>query len=48
MVEVIKMLVYAVLLFTPCIVATRCASERRWRRPRNAPEYTGPERRDPR
>jgi hypothetical protein len=46
MVDLLKFLVYAALLLTPCIVATRCASERKWKRQRNAPPYTGIERRD--
>jgi hypothetical protein len=41
-------LIYMSFLLFPAIVATRCASERRMKRPRNEGPYKGVERRDPR
>jgi len=46
--DIVKVLVYACLLFSPCIVAAGCASERRWFKRRNEKPYDGPERRDQR
>ena len=44
--DLVKALVFAVLFLAPCLVATRCASERRLFRGRNRNAYEGPERRD--
>jgi len=44
--EILKALINAALLLSPCVVAATCASERRLFRRRNEKPYEGPERRD--
>ena len=47
--DILIALVAVVLFLSPCIVASRCASERRTRmRRRSIQPYTGANRRDPR
>jgi hypothetical protein len=46
MIEILKAMIYAVLLLSPCIVAARCATERRMKRLRREEPYPGLERRD--
>jgi hypothetical protein len=48
MVEIVNFLVFAAIVISPCLLATTCASERRWWRRRDEAPYVGEERRDPR
>jgi hypothetical protein len=48
MLEIIKASIFGLLFLSPCLIATTCADERRWRRRRRDKTYTGVDRRDPR